>query len=151
VGVVGTLLKNRRAGEAKLAWNLPNLSAPETLVLTSDAFADGEAIPAEHAGKRAGGKNLSPQLSWNAPPAGTAELLLVVEDTDVPMPRPFVHCVALIEPRVRELPTGGLAARNPAAAGLALFVARIVRTGPGVTEGVDISPRGLFTGTAGHP
>ena len=76
MGVVGTLLKNRRAGEAKLAWNLPNLSAPETLVLTSDAFADGEAIPAEHAGKRAGGKNLSPQLSWNAPPAGTAELLL---------------------------------------------------------------------------
>jgi hypothetical protein len=132
VGVVGTLLKNRRAGEAKLAWNLPNLSAPETLVLTSDAFADGEAIPAEHAGKRAGGKNLSPQLSWNAPPAGTAELLLVAP--------------------------GGLAARNPAAgvrvlrsgmgreylgpepichccvvAGLALFAARIVRTVPGVT------------------
>ena len=41
MGVMGTLLKNRRAGEAKLAWNLPNLSAPETLVLTSDAFADG--------------------------------------------------------------------------------------------------------------
>jgi phosphatidylethanolamine-binding protein (PEBP) family uncharacterized protein len=59
MGVVGTLLKNRRAGEAKLAWNLANLSAPETLVLTSDAFADGEAIPAEHAGKRVGGKNLS--------------------------------------------------------------------------------------------
>ena len=56
MGVVGTLLKNRRAGEAKLAWNLPNLSAPETLVLTSDAFADGEAIPAENAGKRAGGR-----------------------------------------------------------------------------------------------
>jgi hypothetical protein len=47
MGVVGTLLKNRRAGEVKLAWNLPNLSAPETLVLTSDAFADGEAIPAD--------------------------------------------------------------------------------------------------------
>ena len=43
MGVVGTLLKNRRAGEEKLAWNLPNLSAPETLTLTSDAFGDGEA------------------------------------------------------------------------------------------------------------
>jgi hypothetical protein len=31
MGVAGTLLKNSRAGEAKLAWNLPNLSAPETL------------------------------------------------------------------------------------------------------------------------
>ncbi len=125
MGVVGPLLKNRRAGEAKLAWNLPNLSGPETLVLTSDAFADGEAIPAEHAGKRAGGKNVSPQLSWNAPPAGTAELLLVVEDTDVPMPRPFAHCVALIEPRVQELPPGGLAARNPAAG------VRVLRSGMG--------------------
>ena len=67
MSVVGALLKNRRAREAKLAWNLPNLSAPETLVLTSQAFGDGEAIPAEHAGKRAGGQNLSPQLAWSAP------------------------------------------------------------------------------------
>jgi Raf kinase inhibitor-like YbhB/YbcL family protein len=125
MGVVGTLLKNRRAGEAKLAWNLPNLSAPEPLTLTSDAFGDGEAIPAKHAGKRAGGRNLSPQLAWSAPPAGTAELLLVVEDADAPMPRPFVHCVALIEPQVRELPSGALAARSPAAG------VRVLRSGMG--------------------
>ena len=56
MGVVGTLLKNRRAGEKKLAWNLPNLNAPETLTLTSDAFGDGEAIPAEYAGKRPAAK-----------------------------------------------------------------------------------------------
>jgi Raf kinase inhibitor-like YbhB/YbcL family protein len=114
MGVLGTVLKNRRAGEAKLAWNLPNLSGPETLSLTSEAFGDGEAIPAEYAGKRAGGQNLSPQLAWSAPPEGTAQLLLVVEDADAPMPRPFVHCVALIEPSVRELPAGALAAKNPA-------------------------------------
>ena len=98
MSVVGGLLKDRRAREAKLAWNLPTLSASETLVLTSEAFGDGEAIPAEHAGKRAGGQNLSPQLAWSAPPEGTAELLLVVEDADALMPRPFVHCVAVIEP-----------------------------------------------------
>jgi Raf kinase inhibitor-like YbhB/YbcL family protein len=125
MSVVGALLKNRRAGEAKLAWNLPNLSAPETLVLTSEAFGDGEAIPAEHAGKRAGGQNLSPQLAWSAPPEGTAELLLVVEDADAPTPRPFVHCVAVIEPLVRELPSGGLAAMNPAAG------VRVLRSGMG--------------------
>jgi phosphatidylethanolamine-binding protein (PEBP) family uncharacterized protein len=125
MSVVGALLKNRRAGEAKLAWHLPNLSAPETLLVTSEAFGDGEAIPAEHAGKRVGGQNLSPQLAWSAPPEGTAELLLVVEDADVPMPRPFVHCLALIEPQVRVLPSGGLAARNPASG------VRVLRSGMG--------------------
>src|ERR1700733_753917 len=125
MGVVGTLLKNRRAGEEKLAWNRPSLSARETLTLTSDAFGDGEAIPAEYAGKRAGGRNLSPQLSWSVPPAGTAELLLVVEDADAPMPRPFVHCLALIAPQVRELPPGGLTARNPAVG------VRVLRSGMG--------------------
>lgn len=125
MGVLGTLLKNRRAGEAKLAWHLPNLSGPETLALTSQAFGDGEAIPAEHAGKRAGGRNQSPQLSWSAPPERTAELLLVVEDADAPMPRPFVHCVALIEPSVHELPSGALMAQNPAPG------VRVLRSGMG--------------------
>ena len=104
MGVVGTLLKNRRAGEAKLAWNLPNLSAPETLA-DQRRVRDGEAIPAEHAGKRAAEPVPAAVLERAA--GGTAELLLVIEDTDVPMPRPFVHCVALIEPRVRELPPAG--------------------------------------------
>jgi hypothetical protein len=114
MGILGTLLKNRRAGEANLAWNLPNLSGPQTMTLTSEAFGDGEAVPAEYAGKRAGGRNLSPELAWSPPPEGTAELLLVVEDSDAPTPRPFVHCVALIEPPVRELPSGALAAGSQA-------------------------------------
>lgn len=84
MGVVGTLLKNRRAGEAKLAWNRPNLSAPETLTLTSEAFGDGEAIPAGHAGKRAGGRNLSPQLAWSADPVSPAPALLL--DSHFPLP-----------------------------------------------------------------
>jgi phosphatidylethanolamine-binding protein (PEBP) family uncharacterized protein len=114
VGVVGTLLKNRRAGETHLAWNLPGLSGPETMEVTSGAFGDGEAIPAEHAGKRAGGRNISPPLAWTSPPPGTAELLLVVEDVDVPMRSPFVHGVALIAADVRALPAGGLSAAEPA-------------------------------------
>jgi phosphatidylethanolamine-binding protein (PEBP) family uncharacterized protein len=51
-------------------------------------------MPREHAGKRAGGDNQSPPLSWTAPPPGTAELLLVIEDVDAPTGAPFVHCVA---------------------------------------------------------
>ena len=114
MGVVGTLLKNRRAGEAHLAWNLPGLSGPETLEVRSAAFGDGAAIPVQHAGKRAGGRNLSPELSWTAPPPGTAELLLVIEDIDAPMGSPFVHCVAVIDPDVRALDAGALDGRQPA-------------------------------------
>ena len=35
MSIVGTLLKNRRAGEAGLAWHLPALAGPETLQLSS--------------------------------------------------------------------------------------------------------------------
>ena len=96
--IIGRLLKNRRAGETHLAWNMPNLRGAEVLAVTSQDFGDGEAIPLEAAGKRVGGKNLSPDLAWSPPPSGTAELLLVVEDIDAPMPKPFVHCMALIDP-----------------------------------------------------
>jgi hypothetical protein len=96
MGVVGTLLKNRRSGDSRLAWTLPGLDGPQTLEVRSEAFGEGEAIPAVYAGKRAGGRNLSPPLAWTAPPPGTAELLLVIEDIDVPMRSPFVHCGARI-------------------------------------------------------
>jgi hypothetical protein len=91
MGVAGTLLKNRRSGQTRLAWNLPGLSGPQTLEVRTEAFGDGEAIPAEYAGKRAAGRNLSPPLAWTAPPPGTAELLPVMEDVDVPMRSPFVR------------------------------------------------------------
>jgi len=125
MGVVGTLLKNRRSGEKRLAWNLPGLSGPETLEVTSEAFGDSEAIPAEYAGKRAGGGNLSPPLAWAAPPPGTAELLLVIEDVDVPMRSPFVHGMARIAADVRAVPAGGLAAADPAPG------VRLLRSGMG--------------------
>lgn len=111
MGIMGTLLKNRRAGEAALAWNRPGLAGQETLRLSSEAFADGAPIPVEYASKRAGGRETSPPLSWSAAPAGTAELLLVMEDIDVPMRRAFTHVAALVEPTVTALPAGAL---NPA-------------------------------------
>lgn len=113
MGVVGTLLKNRRAGETHLAWNLPSLDGPQTLPLTSAAFAAGAAIPVANAGRRAGGRELSPPLAWGATPDGTAEVLLVIEDVDAPMGAPFVHCVALIAPGVASLAEGALAADAP--------------------------------------
>lgn len=98
-------MESRQAG---LAWHAPNLAAAGTLALTSPDFDDGGAIPGVHAAERAGGANLSPALAWTAPPDGTAQLLLVVEDPDAPTPRPFVHCVALLAPAMTGLEQGAL-------------------------------------------
>jgi phosphatidylethanolamine-binding protein (PEBP) family uncharacterized protein len=82
--LLGRLLNNRRAGDAHTAWNLPNLQGPELLTLTSRHFGHGGSMPLEHCAKIVGGDDLSPHLAWTALPPGTAQLLLVVEDVDVP-------------------------------------------------------------------
>jgi len=108
VPLLGTLLKNRRAGEANLAWNLPALAGPVVLKLRSDGFKHEGDIPQVHAGKRAGGQNLSPALAWTGVPEGTVQLLLVIQDVDAPTRSPFVHSVALFEPDLDILPAGAL-------------------------------------------
>ena len=52
-----------------------------SLTLTSDAFATGQSIPAKYS---CVGKNISPALAWNEPPAGTKSLALIVDDPDAP-------------------------------------------------------------------
>jgi phosphatidylethanolamine-binding protein (PEBP) family uncharacterized protein len=115
----GNLLKNRRAGNTHSAWNRSNLQGPESLTVTSQHFEEGESIPLEHAGKRVGGKNLSPHLAWSPPPPETTELVLVVEDLDVPISKPAVHCLVLIDPvqlhDANELTPGALSMKNAAA------------------------------------
>jgi Raf kinase inhibitor-like YbhB/YbcL family protein len=68
----------------------PGGQAPKsTMTVTSSAFADGGAIPVRYTCK---GDNLSPPLKWSAPPAGTTQLALVVDDPDAPGGT-FVHWV----------------------------------------------------------
>ncbi|WP_344860459.1 YbhB/YbcL family Raf kinase inhibitor-like protein [Amycolatopsis ultiminotia] len=116
--LLGTLLRNRRPDERNYAWNQPNLTAPDTIEITSSDFTDGSPLPSRHAGTRVGGGNLSPQLAWRELPADAAELLLLIEDIDSPLgARPAVHCLALIDaaglPAPRELPAGALAGQDP--------------------------------------
>jgi len=125
VAILGTLLRNKRAGEARLAWNLPSLAGPETITLTSADFGHDEFLAKAHAGRRAGGGNSSPALAWTGVPEGTAQLLLVIQDVDSPTGTPFVHCVALLEPGLTALPTGALGADAPAAG------VRVLRSGMG--------------------
>ncbi len=59
-----------------------------TLRMTSKAFANSEAIPRQHTGE---GDDVSPALSWEGVPEGTAELALICDDPDAPTPTPWVH------------------------------------------------------------
>ncbi len=114
---IGRLLRPIRAGDAHLALADPALAGvPQSIVLTSEWFADGSAMPLHAAGPGVG-DNISPPLAWSNVPDGTEGYLLIVEDIDVPLKRPFVHLVALgIGGHRRSLDAGQLAgASSPGA------------------------------------
>ncbi|NNC13721.1 YbhB/YbcL family Raf kinase inhibitor-like protein [Planctomonas sp. JC2975] len=110
---IGRALRNNRAGQDALIWALPGLNAPQTLTVTSPAFAPGEPIPREYRG-RLFGPNPSPELEWTQAPAGTVELVLIVQDPDAPRRQPATHLVTRgIGPELRGVPEGGLAQPSP--------------------------------------
>ena len=59
------------------------------LTITSDAFASGQSIPAKYS---CIGRNVSPPLAWNEPPAGTQSFALIMDDPDAPIGT-WVHWV----------------------------------------------------------
>lgn len=60
-----------------------------TLDLTSQAFASQEAIPER---LTCDGEDISPPLSWSAPPDGSQSFVLIMDDPDAPMGT-WVHWV----------------------------------------------------------
>jgi Raf kinase inhibitor-like YbhB/YbcL family protein len=60
-----------------------------SLEVKSNAFGNGQSIPAKYS---CIGKNISPDLSWGDPPAGTQSFALIVDDPDAPMGT-WVHWV----------------------------------------------------------
>jgi hypothetical protein len=67
------------------------------MTLTSSSFPPGDFVPRRYAGKGVG-DNVSPPLAWTGVPAGTAELVLVMEDPGAPFPRPLVHLLVTAIP-----------------------------------------------------
>jgi Raf kinase inhibitor-like YbhB/YbcL family protein len=110
---LGLALRKRRAGHHTLVWARPELQAPETFTLSSPAFDHGAPIPERHRG-RLFGPNVSPALAWTPPPAGTAELVLIVQDPDVPIGKPATHALTIgIDPALQAIPENGLANPSP--------------------------------------
>jgi hypothetical protein len=122
--LLGTLLRGRRAGDQRLLCHeLPVASGEEALQLASSAFAAGGTIPVRYAGEGVGA-NVSPALAWSALPPATVELVLVMEDPDAPLRRPFVHLIAAgIDPSLNRLEDGALSALDgaPCVFGLTTF------------------------------
>jgi len=88
---IGAALSPVRAGDEKIASRQPGTgAAPHTLKVTSDSFLPNQPIPDKFSQQ---GANISPTLSWSGATAGTREFVLICEDPDAPMPRPFVHWI----------------------------------------------------------
>jgi len=103
----GKMMSGVRAGDEKLA--IQKEHEPRTLHVTTTAFADGGPIPERYAGT----DGSTPYLAWSGVPAETKELVLLCEDPDAPMPKPFVHWVVYgLSPEVTSVggpaATGGL-------------------------------------------
>jgi len=105
LAILGRALRNRRSDPALGVAGRAELAVDRTLAVASPAFADGGEIPALHGGR---GGNVSPALSWSGVPEGTGQLLLILEDVDVPKRMPAVHTIALIDPSSTGLGEGEL-------------------------------------------
>jgi hypothetical protein len=112
--MIGKLLRNVRAGEHRSPLAGPSFAAPDDIVVTSTTFDDGGSMPTTAAG-RGVGEDRSPQLSWRGLPAKTRQVVLIIDDIDVPLPRPLLHTVAVIKPGVCSVEAGML---KPGTAGL---------------------------------
>ncbi|HEY0382436.1 MAG TPA: YbhB/YbcL family Raf kinase inhibitor-like protein [Candidatus Elarobacter sp.] len=81
----GRSIRRWRAGpELRVAEDIRFSAAPRTIELRSQAFAFGERMPTD----------VSPPLEWTGVPPEAKTLVMVVEDVDVPFPRPLTHAVA---------------------------------------------------------
>ncbi len=110
---LGRALRTRHAGHDKLVWARPDMRAPESFTLTSPGFEHGAPVPERYRG-RFFGDNISPALAWTPPPVGTAELVLIVQDPDVPLGKPAIHALTMgIDSSLRAIPENGLIHPSP--------------------------------------
>ena len=117
--LLGKLLRRFRAGEARSPLAGAEYAGAAAIDVTSAAFTDGGPIPQQHAGEGVG-DNVSPALQWSGVPADAKQLVLIMDDVDVPMPTPLMHTIAVIEPDLGGLGEGEL---KPGTTGIRLVKA----------------------------
>ena len=113
--MLGKLLRGVRAGEQRSPLSgsgFRGSDATGSITVSSAAFDDGGVMPRSSAG-RGVGANTSPALHWAGIPTGTQQLVLIIDDVDVPLPRPLLHTVAVIEPAIDRVAAGALQPGTP--------------------------------------
>jgi phosphatidylethanolamine-binding protein (PEBP) family uncharacterized protein len=111
MALLGRLFRRVRAGAHRSPLAGSTYAAPESITVTSPAFTDGDAMPRSSAGKGSGkglGDNTSPPLRWEGLPTETRQLVLIIDDVDVPLPRPLLHTVAVLDPTLDGVGAGRL-------------------------------------------
>jgi Raf kinase inhibitor-like YbhB/YbcL family protein len=112
--MLGRLLRRVRAGEQRGPLAGPGFAAPVRITVSSIAFTDGSPLPLSSAGKGVG-DNISPPLHWDGPPPEARQVVLIIDDVDVPLPRPLLHTIAVIDPTLEGVAAGAL---QPGTAGM---------------------------------
>jgi phosphatidylethanolamine-binding protein (PEBP) family uncharacterized protein len=125
---LGRALRHRRADERASLANAPELDGGDRIALSSSSFTEGAVIPAEHCGPLIG-QDISPALAWEPVPAATAQLLLIIDDVDVPRAKPGIHTIALLSPR-DGLAEGALTPADPGIRFLPTLLGRRRYVGP---------------------
>jgi hypothetical protein len=91
--VIGHALRDVRAGLENTVFNQSGLrTGLAAITVSSLAFVDHATLPVRYT---ADGLGVSPPLQWHGVPAGTASVVLVVEDADAPTPRPLVQAIVV--------------------------------------------------------
>ena len=153
----------------------PAPSVPESLMVTSPAFADGDPVPRRFTCR---GADVSPPLHWSGVPADAGAVALVVSDPDAPGGT-YVHWVLLdLDPGTTslaegEVPAGAHQARNsagharydgpcpPSGTHHYRFTVYALRTATALADGADLeralaaverraTARGTLVGTVAH-
>lgn len=89
--VLGEALSGLKAGLDGTTYLSEFSGVPESVHVGSAAFANRTALPPRFT---ADGEGVSPPLSWDGLPPGTASVAVIVEDAGSPTPRPLVHLLA---------------------------------------------------------
>lgn len=133
--LLGKILQPARVGPEQLILNASKFSTvPATIRLTSPAFVDGGRIPSLYT-VEAG--EISPPLAWDNIPPEAQELVLLIEDIDVPFPHPLLHLLVYgISPSTKGFAENALPSRDHPA------------ERPGILLGFNSKKQQLYLGPA---
>ena len=85
--MLGKLLRRVRAGKRKLIMHRAEIAdVPETIRVTSLSFVHEGKMPPR---LTQSGENLSPAIEWQCLPANTCDIMVIMEDPDAPLNKPF--------------------------------------------------------------